>query len=78
MLAAAALGIPVVAFFCLHHSDLRYDVHFDVLSEQVVLADGPRDAAVLPWVDLYVRQLEAYARLAPYNWFNFYDFWQGT
>lgn len=78
MLAAAMLGVPVVAFFCLHQGDLRYDVHFDVLAEHVELAAGPRDAAVQPWVDLYVRRLESYARRAPYNWFNFYDFWQGS
>jgi predicted LPLAT superfamily acyltransferase len=23
----------------------------------------------------YVARLEHYARGAPYNWFNFYDFW---
>jgi hypothetical protein len=23
----------------------------------------------------YVAQLERYCRAAPYNWFNFYDFW---
>ncbi|MFY9314715.1 MAG: acyl-CoA synthetase [Burkholderiales bacterium] len=78
MLTAAVLGIPVVAFFCLYHDDLRYDVYFEVLAERVVLADGPRDAALLPWVERYVLHLEAYARLAPYNWFNFYDFWEDT
>ena len=24
----------------------------------------------------YVARLEHYCRLAPYNWFNFYDFWK--
>jgi predicted LPLAT superfamily acyltransferase len=24
----------------------------------------------------YVERLEHYCRLAPYNWFNFYDFWR--
>jgi predicted LPLAT superfamily acyltransferase len=78
MLTAAVLGVPVVAFFCLHHGDLRYDVHFELLAERVILADGPRDAALLPWVERYVRHLEDYVRRAPYNWFNFYDFWQGA
>jgi len=78
MLTAAVLGVPVVAFFCLHRGDLSYDVHFEVLAERVVLADGPRDAALLPWVERYVRLLESYARLAPYNWFNFYDFWDSA
>lgn len=76
MLAAAVLGVPVVAFFCLHLDDLRYDVHFEVLAERIDLGGGPRDAALAPWIGRYVRQLEAHARMAPYNWFNFYDFWQ--
>jgi predicted LPLAT superfamily acyltransferase len=77
MLTAAVLGVPVVSFFCLHRGDLSYDVHFEVIAERVILADGPRDATLLPWVERYVRHLEGYARLAPYNWFNFYDFWDG-
>ena len=26
-------------------------------------------------VDRYVARLEHYCRIAPYNWFNFYDVW---
>jgi predicted LPLAT superfamily acyltransferase len=76
MLVAAVLGVPVVAFFCLYQSHLRYDVHFEVLAERVVLGAERREAALVPWIERYVRQLEAHARRAPYNWFNFYDFWQ--
>ncbi len=28
------------------------------------------------WVQRYADRLEHYARLAPYNWFNFYDYWE--
>src|SRR6185436_2464716 len=76
MLAAAVLGVPVAAFFCLHAGDLRYDVHFEMLAERVELGPGPREAALVPWIERYVRRLEAHARQSPYNWFNFYDFWQ--
>jgi len=24
----------------------------------------------------YAERLEHYCRIAPYNWFNFYDFWR--
>jgi predicted LPLAT superfamily acyltransferase len=78
MLAAAVLGAPVVAFFCLRAGDLRYEVHFEVLAERIALGEGPRDAALKPWMERYVRQLEAYTRLAPDNWFNFYDYWQDS
>jgi predicted LPLAT superfamily acyltransferase len=76
MLAAAVLGAPVVAFFCLYEDDLRYNVHFEVLAQRIELGAGPREAALVPWIERYVRRLEAHARQSPYNWFNFYDFWQ--
>ena len=34
-----------------------------------------RDAAVRAALERYVATLEALCREAPYNWFNFYDFW---
>ena len=76
MLTAAVLGVPVIAFFCLYEGDRRYRVHFEVLAERVELGAGPREAALVPWIESFVRRLEAHARQAPYNWFNFYDFWQ--
>jgi predicted LPLAT superfamily acyltransferase len=27
-------------------------------------------------IDRYAARLEHYCRLAPYNWFNFYDSWR--
>ncbi|MNH46938.1 hypothetical protein D3C79_1099450 [compost metagenome] len=38
-------------------------------------ARGQREAAVQSALDGYVRLLEKFSRKAPYNWFNFYDFW---
>ena len=76
MLTAAVLGVPVAAFFCLQEGDLVYDVHFELLADKVELGAGPRDAALAPWIERYVRRVEAHARQSPYNWFNFYDFWQ--
>jgi predicted LPLAT superfamily acyltransferase len=76
MLTAAVLGVPVVAFFCLHEGEQRYGVHFELIAERIELEASGRDAAVAPWIGRYVERLEAHARLAPYNWFNFYDFWQ--
>lgn len=76
MLTAAVLGVPVVAFFCLYEGDFRYSVHFDLLAERIELGAEARDAAIAPWIERYVGRLESHARAAPYNWFNFYDFWQ--
>jgi predicted LPLAT superfamily acyltransferase len=79
MLTAAVLGVPAVAFFCLYRGPFRYDVHFELLAERIELGERrARDAALEPWVERYVRSLEGHTRAAPYNWFNFYDFWQDS
>ena len=44
--------------------------------ETPVTERSRRDAALQSWVEGYAQQLERQCRLAPYNWFNFYDFWQ--
>ena len=36
---------------------------------------APCVAAVRAALERYVATLEALSREAPYNWFNFYDFW---
>ncbi|MGQ0752063.1 MAG: LpxL/LpxP family acyltransferase [Betaproteobacteria bacterium] len=76
LLTAALLKAPVVLFFCLHRDAGRYDAYLEPLAEKIDIEEGPREAAVAPWVVRYVNRLEAHARAAPYNWFNFYDFWK--
>lgn len=76
LVAAALLGAPVVTFFCLHRGPRRYDVRFALLAERLPAERPARDAAVARALQEYAAQLAAQARAAPYNWFNFYDFWQ--
>ena len=43
-----------------------------------LLRDIPRAGSgqeLQHWVQRYAERLEHYCRVAPYNWFNFYDFW---
>jgi predicted LPLAT superfamily acyltransferase len=65
---AAMLKRPVVVMFGLYRGGRRYEVHFERLT-------GEETISVDQLLDLYVARLEHYARRAPYNWFNFYDFW---
>jgi predicted LPLAT superfamily acyltransferase len=74
--AAALLGAPVVTFYCLHRGPRRYDVQFALLAERLPAERPAREAAVAQALQAYAAQLAAQARAAPYNWFNFYDFWQ--
>jgi predicted LPLAT superfamily acyltransferase len=73
MRLAVALGRPVY-FMAGLYRDGRYDVYFERL------ADGDRNGAprarfVEDAVRRYAARLEHHCRLAPYNWFNFHDFW---
>ena len=74
-LIAMALNIPVCLCFGLYGGGRRYDLHFELFAERVVLPRAERQAALAGYVQRYAGRLEHYARRAPYNWFNFYDFW---
>ncbi len=75
MLIANALKVPVVLFFGLYLGGNRYEVHFEPLAASVAFNRREREAGVRLWTQRYVDRLEHYARKAPYNWFNFYDYW---
>ena len=72
---AALVGRPVVLMVALYRGGNRYDLHFERLVEMPKLDRGKRDAMIREWAAQYAQRLEHYCRLAPYNWFNFYDFW---
>jgi len=75
-LLARILDVPLVLFFCLHQGDGRYEVWFEHLADPPRVARNEREAATHAIMQRYADRLEHYCRLAPYNWFNFYDFWQ--
>jgi predicted LPLAT superfamily acyltransferase len=72
---ATVLEAPVVLFFALYEGANRYRICLEVLAERPTIERGERTEAATRWVERYVGRLEHYARAAPYNWFNFYDFW---
>jgi len=67
---AALLRPPVVLMVGLYRGGNRYDIFFESLAEA-----GLRPDQVGGLVERYASRLEHYCRLAPYNWFNFFDFW---
>ena len=73
---AALLRRPVVFMTGLYLGGNRYAIHFDPLADFSAVARGQRDAAVEAAITRYAALLDQYCRKAPYNWFNFFDFWQ--
>jgi predicted LPLAT superfamily acyltransferase len=74
-LIASALHVPVVLAFGLYRGRNRYELAFETFSDGLHIPRAERAQALAALIRRYATRLEHYARLAPYNWFNFYDFW---
>jgi predicted LPLAT superfamily acyltransferase len=72
---ATALGVPVILGFGLYQGGRKYQACFEVFAEKVTATRQTRAADLQQYAQQYAQRLEHYARLAPYNWFNFYDYW---
>jgi len=53
----------------------RYEIYFEHFADEITLDRDRRAEEIQLWMQRYAERLEYYARLAPYNWFNFYPFW---
>jgi predicted LPLAT superfamily acyltransferase len=53
----------------------RYEVHFRPLADFSTMPSEGAQRAITEAVRRYARLVEEYCREAPFNWFNFYDFW---
>jgi len=73
---AALLRRPVVFMTGLYMGGNRYAIHFDHLADFSAVARDERDAVMQGAITRYAELLDQYCRKAPYNWFNFFDFWQ--
>jgi predicted LPLAT superfamily acyltransferase len=76
MRLAAMLKRPVLFMSGLYLGGNRYAIHFERLADFSDVERDGRDAAVEAAVVAYAACLERHCRAAPYNWFNFFDFWR--
>ncbi|MFH2211894.1 MAG: lipid A biosynthesis acyltransferase [Pseudomonadota bacterium] len=75
---ASIMHAPVVLGIGLYRGGRRYEVHFELLAESLDAPRVERREIIQAHLQHYVSRLEHYCRIAPYNWFNFYDYWQST
>jgi predicted LPLAT superfamily acyltransferase len=76
MQLAYALKVPVIMFFGLYRGGNRYDIFFESLGESLSPLNSVPGKTPEDWVREYAKRLEYHTQNAPYNWFNFYDFWR--
>ena len=75
MMLASILKAPVFLFFGLYKGGNRYEIYFEPFIEEIMVDPESRDQVVRDLTQRYAERLESYCRHAPYNWFNFFDYW---
>jgi predicted LPLAT superfamily acyltransferase len=73
---AAMVRAPVVLFYGIRTGPRRYTVHFEPFADSIELRRSHRAEDMRHWVQAYADSLAAACRAHPFNWFNFYPFWQ--
>ena len=77
MRLALLLRRRVVFMVGLYRGGKRYDVRFETIADFSVPVNDPveRERRIATALQDYVARLESLVREAPFNWFNFYDYW---
>lgn len=75
---AAMLKRPVILMVGLYRGRNRYDIHFERLADFSQATRATRGALQRDAIARYAARLEHYGRTAPFNWFNFFDFWSSA
>jgi predicted LPLAT superfamily acyltransferase len=71
---AALLQCPTYLIFCLDIEG-RYHVFYELFRDEIRMPRGDRDALLAQLAGAYAERLAHFCRLAPLQWFNFFDFW---
>jgi predicted LPLAT superfamily acyltransferase len=73
---AAVLGCPVYFALCVRSGDARYTAMLRPISRGERSSRADRSKAVRQLLERYVAQVEQVCERHPYQWFNFFDFWE--
>jgi predicted LPLAT superfamily acyltransferase len=71
---AHLFGCPVYLLFCLRESG-GYRLYFEPFAAGIELPRAERDAALAEHASRYAARLAYFAKRAPFQWYNFFDFW---
>lgn len=74
-LLAHAMKCRVLVVFGIFVPPNRYDLYCEPFADVVQLERGAREESLRLYVQRYADVLAKYTERAPFNWFNFYDFW---
>jgi len=75
---AAVVAAPTFLFFGIRLGPRHYRVQLEPFADGIVLGPDDRHDQLRHWIGQYAARLEANCRRYPFNWFNFFDFWEGS
>ena len=74
-LMAMILGLPTLLTLALKTGPRRYDVYLETLAGGEAVPARERGKVLQERVEAFAARVQHYCTLAPFQWFNFYDFW---
>ena len=74
---ASLFACPLLFLGCVREGG-SHVVHFETLAGELHLPRAGRQEALERWAGVFAHRLEALLARAPYDWFNFYDFWDAA
>jgi len=75
---AAVAAAPTFLFFGIRVGRRHYRLHLEPFADKIVLSREDRHDELRQWIERYATRLAANCRIYPYNWFNFFDFWENS
>ena len=75
-LLASLLDCPVYMLFCSRTAKDHWLLSFEKLTDRIVLSRPGRLNDIENYAGLYAKRLETECRRAPFQWYNFFDFWK--
>lgn len=76
MTLATVTKVPVIFFCGVYCGKNKYEIFIEKLADATPLPRSERANHVQETTQKYIDRVEYYLKKHPYNWFNFYDFWQ--
>lgn len=73
----AVLSAPIIMLVCIKQQGV-YHIHLEQLTDGSKVARKQRAEFIQSSATKYASRLEYYAKQAPLQWFNFFDFWQSA
>ncbi len=71
------MNLPVLLALALKTGPRRYEIFLELIAEQGTVSRRDRDEELRERIEKFAARLEHYTLRTPYQWFNFYDFWDG-